>query len=126
MIEKNILSQIIVGLVVTVIGAVIIDKIKPNPSDESPQNESLSRNVNRPSNSGDNQSDRQNLRNSTSPNHENYYPEPKSVDENYSSYINPKTKADVSVIIVDADGNLSNTSSSSIAEVYQNLAKARQ
>ncbi|MFN0214639.1 MAG: element excision factor XisH family protein [Saprospiraceae bacterium] len=51
MIEKNILSQIIVGLVVTVVGAVIIDKIRTNPFDEPTQHESVSRNVNRSSNS---------------------------------------------------------------------------
>jgi len=125
--NESLISKIVVGIIVgvagTVISAVALDYIKQSPSNEPIERKSVSRNVDSPSNSGDNQSARQNPGVSTPPNTQNYYPAPKIAEENYSSYINSKNRSNVSVIIVDANGNLSNSASDAIAGVYQKAGK---
>lgn len=131
--NESLLSKIIVGVVTGVITwgitTVVLDYIKTDSTSEPQGYQSSSRTVNRPdnsspSNSGENQSSRQNPSSTAQPNSKNHYSEPKLVEENYSSYINPKNRANVSVIIVDAGGNLSNTASSEIAAVYQKAGKS--
>lgn len=129
--SSSIFSQLVIGVAVTVIGAFIVDKVSTNNGADSPQDNTTGRTIiqdvnSPPSKSGNNQSGTSAPGNSTRTDPQNHS-EANTYDrkvEDFSSYINPTQRANVSIIIVDASGNLSNTAASAVAGVYQKSGKS--
>ncbi|MFN0175653.1 MAG: hypothetical protein ACKVU0_13460 [Saprospiraceae bacterium] len=125
--NESLFSKIIVTVLGGVATFIIIEMIKPSfsrePAPTKQESASINHSTNRPSNLGDNNSARQYPNNSTLSNPQGQIEAKK--EEDYSNYINSSlSRANVSVIIIDASGNLSTPASSSIAEVYQKAGKS--
>lgn len=125
----SLFSQIFVGVAVAVITAVIIDRIGIKSPDEQTGEEKGDKiaKTAQPFNSRDDQASRQNSNTPIQTNPQNYS-EPKtneSKGENYGSYINtPSSRSNVSVTVVDENGNLSTSTSSAIADIYRELGRS--
>ncbi len=128
MIVKYIILPIIVLAICFFVERNLTDKSDFAKQEDKPTSQPVNQPDNSPSpNSRDNQSGKPPGTNSTLPilpSHSEVNTE-KPKEEDFSTYINPSQgRANVSVIIVDASGNLSNPASSAIAGVYQKTGKS--
>jgi hypothetical protein len=133
--QENYTKVILLGLFITITGGIIVVNYEHRTFDDKKEVQSESPPVNQSMNSGalplnseNTQSSGQYSGTSTQPKSQYYHPEsktskPKAVD--YTSYINTSlNKSNVSVIIVDANGNLSTSASSAIAYIYRKTGKS--
>lgn len=123
---------IISKLLVTVLGGVLtwatIEIIKPNFSNEPPELKQRFEPKNQPtfsppSNKATKSADNSPKVSSLPKQRETFSEQAKTKEENYSSYINPQSRVQVSVVVLDAAGKISNPISSSIAEIYRKTGK---
>lgn len=134
--KESIFSKVFVQVVAAVIAAGILYFIGINSNGERAESGKRADTIENPIDNRTNKSNANSSREQTSEQYSKHptennlqnYPSPSNAEykkENYRLYLNTSLpKSIISVIIVDANGNISNSTSNSIADIYKKTGKS--